>query len=284
MNSAARSDGGFDLHTHSVFSDGTTTPAEIAAEAAALGLEGFSLTDHDTVDGWDDARRAARAHHIDFLPGIEITTRHEGHSRHLLGYGITEAGGDLFEELAYVRSSRLARAEKMVDRLARDYEITWQGVIGDGDARTVGRPHIADSLVKSGYFRDRSEVFATVLSPRSPYYIDTHAIETIRAIRMVVAAGGVAVLAHPAAARQRGNTRADELRDFQRAGLWGLELRHPENREEWIPALAREAHHLGLRTTGASDYHGAGKPNVLGQHTTPRELIEELRSGVATPK
>ncbi|WP_053383473.1 PHP domain-containing protein [Leucobacter celer] len=275
---------GFDLHTHSVFSDGTTRPAEIASEAARLGLAGFALTDHDTIDGWDEARRAAGEHGVDFLPGIEITTKHTGGSRHLLGYGIESSAGELFEALAEVRTARRARAREMVRRVSADYAITWEAVAGDDDVRTVGRPHIADALVAAGYFDDRSSAFEQVLHPGSPYYLGTHAIDTIDAIRMVRAAGGVAVLAHPAAFRQRRPSSARELQEFAEAGLWGIELHHPENRMDWLPPLEEAAARLGLAVTGSSDYHGAGKPNRLGERSTDPALVERLRALVVTPR
>ena len=275
---------GFDLHTHSVHSDGTTRPADIAAAAAAAGLEGFALTDHDTVDGWDEARVAAAEAGVDFLPGIEITTKHAGHSRHLLGYGIESRAGELFDALAEVRASRLGRAREMVRRLAADYAISWEAVLGAGDARTVGRPHIADALVAAGYVADRGAAFREILHPGSPYYLGTYAIDTAQAIAMVRAAGGVPVLAHPAATRQRAPTTAGELRQLAAAGLWGVELDHPENRAEWLPALERAAASLGLAVTGASDYHGAGKPNRLGERRTPAEAVARIRAVAATPR
>lgn len=276
--------GGYDLHTHSVFSDGTTRPSEIAREAAQLGLAGFALTDHDTIDGWDEARRAAQEHGVGFLPGIEITTKHGGASRHLLGYGIAPIAGELFEALAEVRDSRRSRAREMVRRVSADYAITWEAVAGDGDVRTVGRPHIADALVSAGYFDDRSSAFEQVLHPGSPYYLGTHAIDTIDAIRMVRAAGGVAVLAHPAAFRQRRPSSPRELRELAAAGLWGVELHHPENRMDWLPPLEEAAAELGLAVTGSSDYHGTGKPNRLGERSTSPALVERLRELVSTPR
>ncbi len=283
---AARSaHGGFDLHTHSTISDGTTRPAAIAIEAAEVGLTGFALTDHDTIDGWDEARAAATAAGVDFLPGIEITSEHEGRSRHLLGYGIDPGAraAELFTALDEVRRSRLERAREMVRRISRDYVIAWADVVGDGDARTVGRPHIADALVRAGYFADRGTVFERVLHPGSPYYIGTYAIATREAIRMVREAGGETVLAHPAATRQRGPVTDAELRVLARAGLWGIELGHPENRENWLPPLERSATTLGLAVTGASDYHGAGKANRLGERTTAEETVARLRERLATP-
>ncbi|MFV0433732.1 MAG: PHP domain-containing protein [Leucobacter sp.] len=274
---------GFDLHTHSVFSDGTTRPGTIAREAAELGLAGFALTDHDTVGGWDEAREGARAAGIELLPGIEITTKHAGRSRHLLGYGIEPESDELLAALAEVRESRLTRAREMVRRLSAHYAITWEAVVGEEDARTVGRPHIADALVAGGYFADRSTVFAETLHPASPYYLGTHAIETAEAIRLVRAAGGVAVLAHPVALRQRRPTSVAELRQLAAAGLWGVELDHPENRVDWLPPLETAAAELGLAVTGSSDYHGAGKPNRLGERTTPVAVVERLRELVAVP-
>ncbi len=280
-----RSQGGFDLHTHSSFSDGTTRPSEIAREAAALGLGGFALTDHDTIAGWDEAREAAATVGIGFLPGIEITSEHDGRSRHLLGYGIDPGarGSELFSALDEVRRSRLQRAQEMVRRLSRDYAISWEDVVGDGDARTVGRPHIADALVLAGYFPDRGTVFERVLHPGSRYYIGTYAVATRDAIRMVREAGGATVLAHPAAIRQRGPVTDAELRLLADAGLWGIELSHPENRESWLPPLERSAAAIGLEATGASDYHGAGKANRLGERTTGEEIVARLRERLATP-
>lgn len=273
----------FDLHTHSVYSDGTTRPGAIATEAAAVGLTGFALTDHDTADGWDEARQAARDVGVEFLPGIEITTKFRGRSRHLLGYGIERGAGELFEALSDVRDSRWERAREMVRRISRDYAIDWDQVVGEEDARTVGRPHIADALVTAGYFPDRSTAFAEVLHPSSPYYLGTYAIDTAEAIALVRAAGGLAVLAHPAADRQHAPMPLGDLRALAAAGLWGVELDHPENRADWLPPLRIAAAELGLRATGASDYHGAGKPNLLGECATPGDTWAELRSLVAVP-
>lgn len=275
---------GYDLHTHSVRSDGTLTPAEIAREAAELGIAGFALTDHDTVDGWEEARAASAVAGVDFVPGIEITTKHGGRSRHLLGYGIDPTAGELFAALSAVRRSRLGRAREMVRRVARDYAIDWESVVAADDERTVGRPHIADALVAAGYFADRSTAFEQVLHPGSPYYLGTEAIETVEAIRLVRAAGGKAVLAHPAAFRQRAATSVPEVGELAAAGLFGIELQHPENRMDWLPPLEEAAIEHGLERTGSSDYHGAGKPNRLGERTSDAALVARLREGLATPR
>lgn len=275
---------GYDLHTHSAISDGTTSPSEIAAEAERVGLAGFALTDHDTIDGWEEARAAAHALGIDFVPGIEVTTRSDRGSRHVLGYGIDAATGELFEALARVRESRLSRARHMVELLSADYRITWDEVGGATPAVTIGRPHIADALVAAGYFVDRSAAFTEILHPGSRYYVPTYAIATDEAIRLIRMAGGVSVLAHPAASRQRAAVSASSIRELAHAGLWGIELDHPENRAEWLPPLRDVAAELGLHVTGSSDFHGAGKPNRLGERRTSAATVELLRALVTTPR
>lgn len=261
------------------------TPTEIVSEAASIGLAGIALTDHDTIEGWAEARAAAASHAIDFLPGIEVTTKQDGLSVHLLAYGVDPTHTELFAELARIQMSRVSRAEEMVNRLSTDYDIEWAEVSASiGAGGTIGRPHIADALVNRGHFADRGEVFDRVLHPGSPYYVRTYAVDTIDAIDLVARAGGVSVLAHPAALRQRGPAPTERLTQFYEAGLWGVELDHPENRPEWIPPLRKRALELGLEITGASDYHGAGKINRLGERTSPLDLIERLRERVHTQR
>ena len=280
----------YDLHTHSTCSDGTTTPTELAEEAHAIGLAGFSLTDHDTTEGWDEAREAARTRGLDFLPGMELTTTHGWRSAHLLAYGFDVANAELQGRLEMLREARRERAHEMVRRLRADFDADWDALL-DGDSAagaaaataSLGRPHLADLLVAGGYFRDRSHAFETALSPGGPYYVPTETLSTSEAIELVIAAGGVPVLAHPAAQRMRSPFAVEELAPLANLGLAGVETEHPENRPEWIAPLRDEAVRLGLLTTGASDYHGAGKPNRLGQCTSPIETVERIRAAAHTP-
>lgn len=273
----------FDLHTHSVYSDGTTSPREIARDAAAAGLAGFALTDHDTTSGWEDARTAASDRSVDFLPGIELTTHTGNRSAHLLAYGPDPLDLALGAELTLLRDSRVDRARAMADRLSADFTIDWDAVFAVA-GRSVGRPHLADALVTAGYAADRSAAFTSILSPSGPYYLPIYALDTVEAIRLVRSAGGLPVLAHPAAQRQRTPFSDAELGRLTRAGLWGVELDHPENLPEWLPALRDSAIRHALVVTGASDYHGAGKPNQLGECTSQRELVDQIRAQVATPR
>lgn len=273
----------YDLHVHSSVSDGTTTPEQLAREAARIGLSGFALTDHDTAAGWDEAREAAEAAGIDFLPGIELTTHHRTRSAHLLAYGPDPDHPALAAELALLRGSRRARARDMAERLSADFDLDWEAVLA-GAGASIGRPHLADALVGAGYAVDRSAAFATVLHQSGPYYLPIHALDTEYAVALVRDAGGLPVLAHPAANRLRRPFSAMKLEELARAGLWGVELDHPENVEAWLPELRLAAGRLGLVVTGASDYHGAGKPNRLGEHTSAPDVVAKIRAQVAVPR
>lgn len=274
---------GYDIHTHSSFSDGTTSVNEIAQEISRLGLRGFSLTDHDTIVGWDNAREAAESFKVDFLPGIEITTKFDGLSRHLLAYGIDANHVEIFKALDEVRASRETRIDRMVENLSVDFSFTLENILKGSDTVSLGRPHLADALIEAGYFANRSEAFDAVLHPDSPYYTTTTVLHTLDAIRLVRAAGGVPVIAHPAATRQDAPLPVESLQQFVEAGLWGIELDHPENRTEWLPGLEAAANEFNLVVTGASDFHGSGKSNRLGDRFSDVSVVERIREIVATP-
>lgn len=276
----------YDLHTHSTISDGTTSPSEIVQEAARIGLAGISLTDHDTTDGWAEAREASAAAQIEFLPGIEITTTHEMRSIHLLAYGPNEAYEPLQDKLDYLRGARKKRAAEMIQRLRKDFHLNWDDLIVQADinrVQSLGRPHLADALVRGGFFRDRSHAFEDALSPSGPYYVPTATLSTVEAITLVRAAGGFPVLAHPAAFRMRRPVAVEAIEDLATVGLGGVEIYHPENRDDWITPIKERAEALGLVVTGSSDFHGEGKPNRLGEYTTPEEVFTDIRGRVATP-
>jgi 3',5'-nucleoside bisphosphate phosphatase len=271
-----------DLHTHSRVSDGTETPAEVVAAAARAGLDVLALTDHDSTDGWAEAITAARTHGVELVPGAEISCGRGDLSVHLLSYLHDPGAPGLRREIDRARASRIARAERMVERLAEDVEITWDDVRRQvAEGATIGRPHIADALVARGVVRDREEAFAGLLSSRGRYYVRHYAPDPALAVRMVVEAGGVAVMAHPLA-RYRGQVAGDEVIDeLAAAGLSGLEVHHRDHDEYAREHLVGLAGRLGLLVTGASDYHGAGKVNRIGEHTTDPDVLAEIRHRAA---
>jgi len=267
-----------DLHAHSNVSDGTQPPAALVAAASAARLDILALTDHDSTAGWAQALSAARELGVGLVPGMEISCKTpEGISVHLLSYLHDPAHPGLLEEITKSKDARLTRAERMVERLAEDYPLNWDDVSAHvAPGATVGRPHIADALVAAGIAADRNEAFASILTSHSRYFVSHYAPDPVLAVQLVRAAGGVPVFAHPVAS-SRGRVVAPHIfHDMIDAGLLGLEVDHrdnpPEGRE-WLRALAREE---GLMVTGSSDYHGAGKPNLLGENTTAQDVLERI--------
>ncbi|MBO1752741.1 PHP domain-containing protein [Actinotalea sp. BY-33] len=277
-----------DLHTHSTVSDGTDTPAQVVEAAARAGLDVLALTDHDTTAGWAEAAAAVPEHGVALVRGEEISCRAAGTSVHLLSYLHDPADSPLLAEAERTRTARLERARHIVARIAVDHEITWADVEAQtADGTTVGRPHIADALVARGHVADRSAAFAGILAADSPYYVPHHAPDAVLAVELVRSAGGVPVLAHPGA-RARGSVVPDDVvAAMAEAGLVGIEVGHRDHDLADRARLSALADRLGLLVTGSSDYHGQGKPNLLGENTTSPEVlarIEELgRIAVVRP-
>jgi predicted metal-dependent phosphoesterase TrpH len=268
---------GIDLHVHSSASDGTDPPGEVMAAAAAAGLDVVALTDHDTTAGWDEAARAAVRHGITLVPGAEISTQIGGIGVHLLAYLHDPAEAALLAETGRTRSDRLQRARRMVQRIGADYDLGWDDVLGQlRDGATVGRPHIADALVARGIVASRDEAFATLLHGRSPYYLGHYAPDAVRAVRLIRAAGGVAVMAHPRAGRRGRVVGEPVIGELAEAGLAGLEVDHPDHDAQTRRELRELATGLGLLVTGSSDYHGLGKVNRIGQDTTSPQVLEQI--------
>ena len=266
-----------DLHTHSTASDGTDAPGDVVRAAARAGLDVVGLTDHDTTAGWSEAADAVRETGVALVRGTEISARAEDTSVHLLSYLHDPADPTLTAMFARVRAARDSRAQEMVERLAVDFPLRWADVLAQTvPGTTIGRPHIADALVAAGHAPDRSAAFAAMLSPDAPYYVPHYAPEAVDVVVAVRAAGGVPVFAHPGAS-ERGRIVSDRVvRALAEAGLAGLEVAHRDNGPEQRLRLSRLAHELDLLVTGASDYHGSGKHNQLGEHTTASEVFAEI--------
>ncbi|WP_033209270.1 PHP domain-containing protein [Gryllotalpicola ginsengisoli] len=266
-----------DLHTHSSVSDGTQTPAELMRAAADAGLGTVALTDHDSTAGWQEARAAASDLGIDLVPGMELSTRYGWKSVHMLAYLFDPADPALTAETERIRDARRTRAEAMVARLAEDYELTWEDVLAHTTpGASVGRPHIADALVTRGHVTSRSDAFATLLHPRGGYFEPLYAPSPLEGVKLIRAAGGVPVLAHPATRGRDNVLDPAYLKALVGAGLAGLEVEHRENTDDGKQYLLEFAAAHGLIVTGSSDYHGAGKPNRLGENTTTPEALERI--------
>jgi predicted metal-dependent phosphoesterase TrpH len=274
-----------DLHAHSSASDGTETPAELVRAAADAGLDVVALTDHDTVRGWAAATEALPSG-LRLVRGAEISCAYDGVSLHLLAYLFDPEHEALAEEMSMALDDRVPRAKAIVGKLAAaGHPITWELVLDQlQDGATVGRPHIADTLVALGVVPDRTAAFDTLLHDGSEFFVGHYYVDAVRAVKLVREAGGVPVFAHPAAAKRGTTVGDDAIVAMAAAGLAGLEVDHRDNPPEARARLRALAADLGLLVTGASDYHGTGKENRLGENTTDPEvlaaLLAQVRSGV----
>ncbi len=270
-----------DLHTHSTASDGTDSPAELVANAAAAGLDVVAITDHDTTAGWDSAV-AALPRGLTLVPGAEFSCAHaaaDGRrvSLHLLGYLFDRVHPGLRAERARLRASRLGRGRAIVDNLAADgIAVSWQRVSELAAGGAVGRPHIARVLVENGVVGSVGEAFGELLSSSSKYYVRKADTEVFDAIALVRAAGGVAVFAHPLATRRGPVVDQSVIAAMAEAGLAGLEVDHPDHTDEQRHRLAGLGRELDLIVTGSSDYHGRNKTVALGACTTAPEQYAAL--------
>jgi predicted metal-dependent phosphoesterase TrpH len=273
-----------DLHTHSSVSDGTESPAELLATAHAAGLDVVALTDHDTTAGWSLAEKA-RPPGLTVVPGMELSCRwfpedERPISVHLLGYLVDPAHPELAATLDRLRTSRLDRARRMTERMAAaGVPVRWERVSELAAGASAGRPHIARALVEAGIVDSVDEAFATLLSSRSPYHEPKEDLDALLGVRLVVAAGGVPVFAHPLA-RMRGRVVGDDaIRAMAEVGLAGLEIDHPDHTESDREHLRAVAAELGLLVTGSSDYHGTNKRvRVGGGGSTAPDQYEKLLS------
>jgi predicted metal-dependent phosphoesterase TrpH len=266
-----------DLHTHSTHSDGTQAPAELVAAAIDAGLGTVAITDHDSTAGWGEALAAAEGSVITVIPGIELSTQLEYASVHVLGYLVDPKDPDLVAEMARIRSERFDRAEEMVGRIGKDYDLSWADVLAHTAAgATIGRPHIADALVSKGIVSDRTAAFTTILNWRGGYYRPHKAPLPVEGVELIAGAGGVPVIAHPGARGPSSLFDDRRIAELVAAGLAGLELDHRDNAPERLPRWRGWAAEHDLIVTGSSDYHGDGKPNRLGEHTTAPDQLTRI--------
>lgn len=273
-----------DLHAHSTASDGTESPADLVAAASAVGLTMLAITDHDTTAGWGEATEAAIRLGVQLVRGIEVSCSRDHRSIHLLAYLPDPDDPRLAVELARARDSRVIRMDRIIERMADDgIPITVEEVREQlAPGATLGRPHLADALVAMGVVEDRDAAFKELLHDGSKYYVGHYAPDPATAIALVRDAGGVPVLAHPFAMRTA--PISDEMvEELAAAGLAGLEVHHRDHEPADTERALRLADRHDLLVTGSSDYHGTGKLNRLGEHTTdPREWsrIVEQSHGV----
>ena len=274
---------GYDLHTHSTFSDGTATPDENVRLAIERGLEGLGVTDHDTIDGIGDAVSAA-AGDLAIVPGLELSAEHDGTSLHVLGYWVDPAHDGLRDELRRLHDTRFRRGELIVEKLRTlGFDVSFERVRAIAGDDLIARPHIAQAMVEAGICATEKDAFDRYISDDGPAYVPKHALAPVDAVALIRAAGGSSVLAHPGMWRGSEAVPEDLIEEMAAAGMAGLEVDHPDHDGAQRSRYGAIAARLDLVRTGASDCHGARYDFRLGAETTPSELVDELRRRATAP-
>ena len=277
---------GFDLHTHSTFSDGTLEPEQVVELAATRDLTGIALTDHDTTEGVERARKAAGGTGLRVLLGCELSAEHEGAGGpqaepapvHVLGYEFDPAEPVFLARRQWIRDGRVGRARRMVERLrALGADVDLDRVLELAGSGSVGRPHVAMAMVEAGVVPDVASAFSPEwIGTGGRAYVAKDAVGPTEAVELIRGAGGVAVLAHPSLHAGAGPVPEPVIRAMAVAGLDGLEVDHPDQAPAERARLRALAGELGLEVTGASDCHGALYGYRLGVERTPDATVERL--------
>jgi len=266
-----------DLHTHTNQSDGTLTPQELLGEAARVGLEALAITDHDTFAGYDQA--AAALNGIDLICGIELSTKYEGRSVHLLAYFLKgDPGAEFRTWVLGLIASRRQRNQELIDTLRQaGIQITLEEVSARGRGM-IGRPHFAAVMLDKGYVASAQQAFDKYLGESGSCFTPRDEVNFSEAVARILAARGLPVLAHPGRILPDPAAFEDCLDGMRSAGLRGLEAFHSEHSAEQAKAWATLARRYSLAVTGGSDFHGAAKPGIaLGAGNIPLSVLQELR-------
>jgi len=267
-----------DLHTHTTFSDGTDTPTQLINKALAAGITTIALTDHDSISGWQEATTALRPG-ICLVPGAEVSCQtQDGISVHILGLLFDSSNTELIDTLEKTRENRFGRMEKIIAKINEaGIEISMSEVLEQlSDGATLGRPHLADALIKKGVVASREEAFTQMLHNHSKYYVSHYSPTPEAVIKLIKDAGGVSVIAHPMASHRGRTISLDTFGSLIQAGLDGIEVDHRDHSAEEKTQLISLAKESKLVMTGASDYHGNGKLNLLGEYTTEPAQWQKL--------
>ncbi len=282
--------GNIDLHVHSNASDGTLTPTELVLEAKKAGLRAFALTDHDTVTGIPEAKKAAFAlkenedYELELISGVEISAGYGKRDIHILGLLIDENSKNLRQALEQIKNERDERNKKMVENLANaGLPISMEALKEEFPNAILTRAHFAKYLQKMGVIKEIKEAFHKYLREDGPFYVQRKYVEPETAISFIKEAGGIPVLAHPLLYHLSENQVKELIFHLKEAGLMGLEVIHStniNNDESYLHGLASK---YNLIPTGGSDFHGAVKPDIQigigkGNLSIPYSVLENLKA------
>lgn len=267
-----------DLHMHSTASDGEFAPEKVVKLARAGHLDLIALADHDTTSGYEAAKAAGDALAVEVIPAIEMSSTHDGHDLHILGYFVDPGATVLTEHTEHAQTSRSSRMERMIERLAdQDVRVSMDAVrriAGDDERRkSIGRPHLAAALVEAGYVKTIQEAFNKYISDDHGAFVPTAVQTPEEAIERIRLAGGVSVWAHP----PRSSLEA-LLPGFVDAGLRGLEVFRPNHSREYQAQLEAATERYGLVKGGGSDWHGTKDGSLGGFYIEAAEVGDLLET------
>lgn len=298
-----------DLHVHSNRSDGTYTPSELVAYAMEKGLAAFALTDHDTVDGLDEAvsyaeklrqtlspKQAANKNPSypapasplvpEVIPGIEFSTEYQGQDVHIVGLYIDHHSQAFVKQLQEFVDSRTARNQKMCRLLQESgIDITYEALLKEFPDSVITRAHYAKYLLNHGYIQSMKEAFDRYVGDRCPCYVPREKVTPVQAVKLILEAKGIPVLAHPILyhmSDERLDTLTAELRAAGLKGIEAIYSTYKPHEERQIRALAQKYH---LLLSGGSDFHGSNKPGIdlgsgCGKLFVPYEILENIKNAL----
>lgn len=271
-----------DLHSHSTYSDGSDTPAELVRKAARLDLTAIALTDHDTQEGLAEAEAAADG--IEVIPGTELSLQRTEGGMHLVVLWLPPGPGPLQDRLAEIQHARGDRNSLIVEELTRlGMPVTLEEVLTEAGDGSVGRPHIAAVMVAKGYVPDIKTAFDLWLANGAPAYVKRRLLTPEEGIGLALESGAVPILAHPhTLGVNRAAEMADLLDELTGHGLVGLEAHYSAYHQHERDGYADLARRFGLIPSGGSDYHGTYKEGLelgsgYGDLRVPEEILETLR-------
>lgn len=271
-----------DLHVHSNKSDGSLSPSDLVLEAKKKGLKAFALTDHDTVDGIDEAMAASENSGVTVIPGIELSTEYEGKDIHIVGLLIDKEQPAFRDKIQEFVDSRILRNQKMCLKLTEaGCPLTYEELVEEFPGAVITRAHYAQILLKKGYTKSLKEAFERYIGDRGPCFIPREKITPEDGVKLILSAKGIPVLAHPllyGMGKERLQILVDRLKD---AGLEAIEAVYCTYSPSEETQMREFAKKNGLLISGGSDFHGNAKPGLemgtgYGKLYVSAEILDEL--------
>ncbi|MAT58897.1 MAG: PHP domain-containing protein [Melioribacteraceae bacterium] len=263
-----------DLHTHTVYSDGSLTPKELLDYAKSVHLTTISITDHDTIDAIPEAKKYGKEIGVEVIPGLEISTDIEDKEVHLLGYFIDINDEELKKYLRFFREERFFRAKRMIKKLNDlNIDISIDDVLKIAKNSAIGRPHIAAALLEKGYINNFYEAFNKYIGDNGPAYERKIHVSAQSAVKLIADAGGLCFIAHP------GHLKESILTNLINAGIDGIEVIHPSHNDFQVKFYRGIVNQYCLLESGGSDFHGSikGDERNLGKYYISKTKFENMK-------